>query len=281
MCIAGSIFDVCGISYIYSFLKSPFISPFRLKKTRTMRLFPEVYRVIERCDPIDRIILPRRFSRNAEPVFQRFTTQYASRSHRLLSSLECLEREVRACSPSETKFSRTKEWSDEKLRISLGRAERVRVCENDLTLQFIKARDMPHQTWGDLRFWKSYNENCYMRHKWGEHLRSYLDWDWDSGVCLQGLFGVERLTKNIPTEATLHADFDKDNVEGEILNVYIDAILAQSLKTVRVAYRTNLGEIKYRTFSAKSQIGDLPSNPVCNTPTESPNSTRECNNGQL
>lgn len=118
MCIAGSIFDVCGISYIYSLLKSPFISPFRLKKTRTMRLFPEVYQVIEKCDPIDRIILPRRFSRNAEPVFQRFTTQYASRSHRLLSSLECLEREVRACSPSETKISRRKEWSDEKLPCS-------------------------------------------------------------------------------------------------------------------------------------------------------------------
>lgn len=262
MCIAGSIFDVCGISNIYSFLKSPFISPFRLKKTRTMRLFPEVYRVIERCDPIDRIILPRRFSRNAEPVFQRFTTQYASRSHRLLSSLECLEREVRACSPSETKISRRKEWSDEKLRISLGRAEHVRVCENDLTLQFIKARDMPHQTWGDLRFWKSYKENCYMRHKWEEHLRSYLDWDWDSGGCLQRFFSIERSAKTIPTEAALYADLDMDNGEGETLDVYIGAIQAQSFKTVRVAYHTSSGEMKYRTFSADSSIGGLHSNPV-------------------
>lgn len=227
-----------------------------------MRLFPEVHQVIERCDPIDRIILPRRFSRNAEPVIQQLTTQYASRSHRLLSSLECLKREVRAWLPSETKFSKRKEWSDEKLRISLGRAKHVRVCENDLTLQFIKARDMPHQTWGDLRFWKSYKENCYMRHKWGEHLRSYLDWDWDSGGCLQRFFGSERSAKKIPTEAALNVDLDMDDGEGETLDVYIGAIQAQSLKKVRVAYHTSSGEMKYRTFSADSSIGDLHSNPV-------------------
>lgn len=227
-----------------------------------MRLFPEVHQVIERCDPIDRIILPRRFSRNAEPVFQQLTTQYASRSHRLLSSLECLKREVRAWLPSETKFSKRKEWSDEKLRISLGRAKHVRVCENDLTLQFIKARDMPHQTWGDLRFWKSYKENCYMRHKWGEHLRSYLDWDWDSGGCLQRFFGSERSAKKIPTEAALNVDLDMDDGEEETLDVYIGAIQAQSLKKVRVAYHTSSGEMKYRTFSANSSIGDLHSNPV-------------------
>lgn len=227
-----------------------------------MRLFPEVHQVIERCDPIDRIILPRRFSRNAEPVFQQLTTQYASRSHRLLSSLECLKREVRAWLPSETKFSKRKEWSDEKLRISLGRAKHVRVCENDLTLQFIKARDMPHQTWGDLRFWKSYKENCYMRHKWGEHLRSYLDWDWDSGGCLQRFFGSERSAKKIPTEAALNVDWDMDDGEEETLDVYIGAIQAQSLKKVRVAYHTSSGEMKYRTFSANSSIGDLHSNPV-------------------
>lgn len=227
-----------------------------------MRLFPEVHQVIERCDPIDRIILPRRFSRNAEPVFQQLTTQYASRSHRLLSSLECLKREVRAWLLSETKFSKRKEWSDEKLRISLGRAKHVRVCENDLTLQFIKARDMPHQTWGDLRFWKSYKENCYMRHKWGEHLRSYLDWDWDSGGCLQRFFGSERSAKKIPTEAALNVDLDMDDGEEETLDVYIGAIQAQSLKKVRVAYHTSSGEMKYRTFSANSSIGDLHSNPV-------------------
>lgn len=101
-----------------------------------------------------------------------------------------------------------------------------------------------------------------MRHKWGEHLRSYLDWDWDSGGCLQRFFSIERSAKTIPTEAALYADLDMDNGEGETLDVYIGAIQAESFKTVRVAYHTSSGEMKYRTFSADSSIGGLHSNPV-------------------
>lgn len=149
------------------------------------------------------------------------------RTQRLLRSFNELEREVRGRASQESistlqlKVDTDPFWDtlddfgdewwdcwDSRLR----GARRMQVPENDLTEEFREARgmmlDLPLDAdddwWDEKKNWAHYQLRCGSRHKWGQYLRSNMDWDWDLGGCLDRLFRLEKQIQ-VPNEQTVPA----------------------------------------------------------------------------
>lgn len=90
-----------------------------------------------------------------------------------------------------------------------------------------------------------------MRHIWGIYFRSNLDWDWDTGSCLERLLEIpeEEVPLSIPI-AIVSLDIRKANA----WNVYTESSLPEEVK---VAYKSPTGETKYKIF-----VLSLPSDDV-------------------
>lgn len=139
------------------------------------------------------------------------------RTRRLLRSFNELEREAWGTtsrandSTSKFKIDPEPNWSslisfgDEwwnHWASSLEKARGVRVPKDHLSREFRKARRIglecdpkDEKRWRivfDTRNWAYYKLNCRSRHKWGQYLRSCMDWDWRLGTCLKRLFKVEK-----------------------------------------------------------------------------------------
>lgn len=86
----------------------------------------------------------------------------------------------------------------EQWQSTLRRARRVQVPVNCRTEEFRVARrlglecdpeDGEEWQYGLLdRHWVYYELRRRLRHKWGQYLRSKMDWDWDLGACMNRLF---------------------------------------------------------------------------------------------
>ena len=145
-------------------------------------------------------ILPRRLDTRSSRIGSlRVTHEYiqtwVSRTRRLLSSPGELERECQdpyrrlIWNGSAAKLS--KELSAVQLQQSCNRAIGIEVDENELTREFLDARDQTrHARVPVLASWSLYKERCKVRHYWGQLLSSNLDWDWDTWSALAQLFDI-------------------------------------------------------------------------------------------
>lgn len=232
---------------------------------------------------LDMDILPRRHREAAEfaddsPIAQGLIGESENRTRRLFRSFNELEREACGASlESNVPISHSKidtdprwiliddfgdEWW-EHWKKALDRARRVQVPENLLAKQFREARRIGLQ-WNPLfdpldeggemihdeRDWGHYQLRRGSRHKWGQYLRSNMDWDWDVGTCLNQLFNAEqqisggpRLTAQIPPKSC--AVIDVDVKQGDTWKLEAQESLP---KEVRIAYKTETGETQYMLF---------------------------------
>ena len=75
-----------------------------------------------------------------------------------------------------------------------------------------------------------------MRNRWGQVLRSNLDWDWDLSSSLKRLFKIDT-----PLQGKL-------SLTGNNLDVSIATRCDGPPKEIRVAYKTETGETTYQTY---------------------------------
>lgn len=181
-----------------------------------------------------------------------YTRTWIPRTIRLLSSPDELEREAREGTPGFGRIIRLFDYnnacigeiSDEHLRRSIERARRVESDANELTKEFLKNRDGPDLVDGDLWYWSEYKENCRYRHRWGELLRSNLDWDWDPSESFRWLFKIEEPVISFAGDrGTFHPSIAME--------------LKSPLKEIRVPYKTSTGEVKYKTYTACPSTEDV------------------------
>lgn len=187
------------------------------------------------------------------------------RTWRLLRSFDALEIEVRGCTSQSnyctTQFKITADphWNllddfgDEWWKcwkITLDRARRVRVQENGLTEEFREARRLGLEDKYECRNWAKYQLRRTSRHKWGQYLRSNMDWDWDLGTCMRRLFKVEP-TREGHSPATqcspaTYSEIDMDEKQGATWRLEAQGRLP---KEVQIAYKTETGETQYMSFA--------------------------------
>lgn len=67
--------------------------------------------------------------------------------------------------------------------VHIRECEEGRVPENELTKDFIEARNMENYF-----CWSWLERNCRKRHTWGWYLRSDPDWDSDVTYCMKRMF---------------------------------------------------------------------------------------------
>ena len=199
--------------------------------------------------------LPRRFrcmsGIKRPPAILNYYTTYLSASHRLLASGDELAREVQSsasplgCFISASILTSSQhvptEWTEERLRCTFGRAQQVHVCRDDLTVEFLVARYHTHyrQNEEDMGKWEWYKENQEYRHHWGQFLRCNFDWDWDLSFCMRRLFKQTKtqhpsVKLSLTPDGGWHLTFSANRVP----------------ETLEAEYRTETGEIRYRTFRA-------------------------------
>ena len=168
-----------------------------------------------------------------------FARRWIARSRQLLSSFDDLEREARRdipCIPSNRCETQSFDLTEQKIRYSLDCAQQVHIDENESAREFSFART---RDWEDDPYylWRSYKHNCHWRHKWGQVLRSNLDWDWNPSSSLKRLFKIDT-----PLQGQL-------SLIGNDLEVSIATEYEDLPKEIRVAYRTKDGEIRCRTYN--------------------------------
>lgn len=182
-------------------------------------------------------------SKHEDPLtIHRYTQAYMRRSHRLLSSFDELEREVqsdavRVLPQSQWDGLHDRRQADEELKLSRERAwqalsQKLCISEDDIRWELDRVPDSQYGdiarfrnsiaqtyarekglTWKFMRAlfnrsyfdnWRWYKGKCRDRQRWGEYLRSDLDWDWDTASCLKRLFDVER-PKPLPVVGGPHS----------------------------------------------------------------------------
>lgn len=153
--------------------------------------------------------------------------------------------------------------SEEEWQRSLDRARSVSVVENDVTRRFLEARQA--KGWFPTLEWKCYKKLQRKRHRMEEYCRSNLDWDWDPSSCLKRLFRIDRPRSSSRTEGAGHLG-DKGvptihrGINGGTLEVSIPEKAPNVLeKVVRVRYKTEAGEVRYKTFHAEPSVEDVTS----------------------
>lgn len=253
-------------------------------------LLPQSLRLLE-DNTLLMDVLPRRHRETTErsidyPFIQGLIESAERRTQRLLTSLDELEREVRGCA-SQTKTSISqfeidadplwstlydfgdvwwKDWKN-----TLGHARRVRVTENHLTEEFREARRIglgrDPSSYPDIldtninydrRNWGYYQLRRGSRHKWGQYLRSTMDWDWDLGACIKRLFKIEKPAHEGPSAGAHHGTspssptIDMGEVPGESWSILVEEAHGILPKEVRIAYKMNDGRMQYLSFAPVS-----------------------------
>lgn len=157
------------------------------------------------------------------------------------------------------------EKSKEEWQRSLDRARSVPVVENDLTREYLEARQVSYVDPTTLCYWKGYKKLQRKRHRMGEYCRSNLDWDWDLSSSLKRLFRIDRPRSSSRPEGAVHQG-DKGvptihrGINGGTLEVSIHEKAPNVLeKVVRIRYETEAGEVRYKTFHAEPSVEDVTS----------------------
>lgn len=148
-------------------------------------------------------------------------------------------------------------------------AQKAHVQENDITKEFLEARNveignnidsleafevgldnLSNQLWT----WIFYIQDRYIRHKWAPYLSSNLEWDWDLAGSLKLLYQLDE-----PAPSTHIQHPAADAVSGELVgvedrmwSVKTGAAQTELPNEVRIEYKTESGEIRYKTFVPKS-----------------------------
>lgn len=251
-------------------------------------LLPESYKYAHNMLLI--LTLPRRHLEGAErceevPAIQSLLEAAKQRTRRLLRSFSELEREVWGRVLQNTSFISQAKIDAVPFRSSLydfgevwwnhwertlSRARRVQVPENCLTEEFIWARriglycDPEDEEKG--RFfsheWPYYELRRLSRHKWGQYLRSNMDWDWDLGSCMKRLFEIEKQSQLGSSTGTqmspaLRPGIDVDTGTEGTLKISMGEVQGDLLREVQIAYKTSTGETRYLTFTEPCTPGDL------------------------
>lgn len=232
--------------------------------------------------PIHLYIFPRRIRNttsigNTPIILRSYLAICTARNRRLLASLDGLRRE--ASDSKALKYGSLlkplidppfiDESGDEWQR-SLDRARSIPVVKNDMTREFLRARD-PY-CWGpdSLWFWERHKRLLRQRHRMGEYCRSNLDWDWDTGSCLKRLFRIDR-SKNCPNtecakqqqgtgvSATIDVPVAGVGTDGRALNMAIPGKGRNLLEKIHVRYETETGEVRYKTFYPGPSVEDVAS----------------------
>lgn len=144
-------------------------------------------------------------------------------------------------------------------------AQTAHVQENDIAKEFLEARNVElgnnidNLEYSDelsdtLSPWISYKEDCYLRHKWAPYFSSNLEWDWDLAGSLKLLY---QLDDPAPLTHLQHLAADAVSgelvgVEGRMWSVKTGAAQTELPNEVRIEYKTESGEIRYKTFVPKS-----------------------------
>lgn len=200
------------------------------------------------------------------------------RTQRLIRIFAEFEREVWGptsktnCSTSGLRINATPYWhgpgdSGEEWwkywKVTLKEARRVRAQKSGLTEEFREARriglerdplsdpkDPLRNVRNDERNWAHYQLRRLLRHKWGQYLRSNMDWDWDLGACMKRLFKVEKHIRagpplNVPASSTA---IDVGPGPEGTLKISMGDAQGGLPKEVQVAYKTKTGETQYMSF---------------------------------
>lgn len=271
-----SIVSVCLIIHStswHSLLTSSIFHWFSIGKSRARSLFPRLSSVKFGFSIVRKDLLPRRIRGKAKPALKTCINGFNSRSYRLLSSLDELEREVRDSTliikhttPQQAGYKKANSgnWSETYLRISLERARQVNVRKTNLTSEFLNARDGTN-VWkcriaGDwmtpMTDWEWYKRQCGIRQKWAKHLSSNLDWDWDTADCLKRLFKIEKPTKKLPLKGTACIAVALDDLRGHTIQVAIGSSGLSMPMRIQIPYEDETGEIRYRTFHSGASEAD-------------------------
>lgn len=120
------------------------------------------------------------------------------RTERIMTSIDELEMVVLATWPGNvqhiTEGGIPRENIEQVLQVSLRRAQAIKVRQDDKTEAFVSCQ--MHGT-NSLANWRQYKVKCQIRHKWGELLRSSLEWDWNPSDSLMKLFEPEAIQVHV------------------------------------------------------------------------------------
>lgn len=236
-------------------------------------MFPRLSTVKLGFGIVRKDLLPRRIRGEAKPALKTSINGFNSRSYRLLSSLDELEREVqdstliiKDTTPQQAGYTKVNSgnWSEIDLRISLERARQVNVRKTNLTSEFLNARDGTNarkcRIGGDwmapMTDWEWYKRQCGIRQKWAKHLSSNFDWDWDTAECLKRLCKIEKPTKTLPSRGTTCVAVALDDLRGHTIHVAIGSLRLSMPMRIQIPYEDETGEIRYRTFHSGASEED-------------------------
>ena len=132
-------------------------------------------------------------------------------------------------------------WSEERLQSLLDRARGVRVRRNDSTREFLEMRYNSRDRDQDISDWRFYQVARERRHYWGHALCCNYDWDWDLSKSLKRLFYGPK-AEGFSVKLSITRD-DEWIVKPTTSTSYVP-------KTLKFEYRTEAGEIRYKTFRA-------------------------------
>lgn len=144
-------------------------------------------------------------------------------------------------------------------------ARKAHVQENDIAKEFLEARNVElgnnidNLEYSDelldrLFPWISYKEDCYLRHKWAPYFSSNLEWDWDLAGSLKLLYQLDDPASptHLQHPAADAVSGELVGIEGRMWSVKTGAAQTELPNEVRIEYRTESGEIRYKTFVPKS-----------------------------
>lgn len=253
-------------------------------------LLPEAYRCAR--DILGVMALPRRHREASEwyreaPPVQTLIEAAKQRTRRLLTPSDELEREVWGCASEDNSFTSQTKVAVEPLWLgpydvgeecwnhwesTLTQARKVQVPENCLTDEFREARriglerdpyidlnDWTMEAKWTARNWGYYELRHLSRHKWGQYLRSNMDWDWDLGSCMKRLFKIEKQTRvgpspDMQTPPASSSGIDVDAGTEGTLNLSMGEAQGSLPREVKVTYKTATGETQILTFAPLSPI---------------------------
>ena len=100
--------------------------------------------------------------------------------------------------------------------------------------------------------WQQYQEKRVNRRHWGQAMLCNLDWDWDPSASLRRMFSVrvsdERKVSSPKTTFSVNGE------KGTTWTLKSPTLHTCMPKEIRVAYETETGDIRYRTFLADSNL---------------------------
>lgn len=189
-----------------------------------------------------------------------------ARSRRLLSSIHELKQEAREFRPQFEHLtslwtSPYEDWPAEELQRTHEQVMKGKRSECEVATEFVEARDNPHYCFcgleKDYGRWREYMNLRILRCRWGEYLRSNMEWDWDTGSCLKHLFKIE---KPLRAPVNVLATFEPSDGarDRDIMEVSIAGAHATMPDGIRIPYEDELGRTWYRTFYSCPSVDDIP-----------------------